>query len=59
MPSFASEDESIIHSFANQLLAQGRVSDDTFHLSVTRFGYQMVIEIVGVTGFYSLVALTH
>lgn len=58
MPSFASEDESIVHAFANQLLAQGRVSDDTFNLSVTRFGYQMVIELVGVTGFYSLVALT-
>jgi len=58
IPSFASEDETIVHAFANQLLAQGRVSDDTFTLSVTRFGYQMVIELVGVTGFYSLMALT-
>ena len=58
MPSFANEDESIIHAFANELLAQGRVSDDTFNLLVTRLGYQMVIELVGVTGFYSLVALT-
>ena len=57
-PSFASEDETIVHAFASQLLAQGRVSDDTFNRSVTRFGYQMVIELVGVTGFYSWVALT-
>jgi 4-carboxymuconolactone decarboxylase len=47
MPSFASEDESITYAFANELLAQGRVSDDTFNRSVARFGYQMVIEIVG------------
>jgi 4-carboxymuconolactone decarboxylase len=58
MPSFASEDETIVHAFASQLLAQGRVSDETFNRSVTRLGYQMVVELVGVTGFYSLVALT-
>jgi len=58
VPSFASEDETIVHAFASQLLVQGRVSDDIFNLAVKRFGYQMVIELVGVTGFYSLVALT-
>ena len=57
-PSFASEDESIVYAFATQLLAQGRVSDDVFNRSAARFGYQMVVELVGVTGFYSLAALT-
>jgi 4-carboxymuconolactone decarboxylase len=58
MPSFASEDEAIVHAFAGGLLAQGRVHDDTFEQSVSRFGYQTVIELVGVAGFYSMVALT-
>jgi 4-carboxymuconolactone decarboxylase len=30
----------------------------TFAPSVSRFGYQTVIELVGVAGFYSMVALT-
>jgi alkylhydroperoxidase family enzyme len=32
--------------------------DDIFAQSVSRFGYQMVVELVGVAGFYSMVALT-
>ena len=47
-----------MHAFASELLTQGRVGDDTFALAVARFGYQTVVELVGVAGFYSMVALT-
>ena len=51
-------DEALVHAFASELLTQGRVGDDTFALAVARFGYQTVVELVGVAGFYSMVALT-
>jgi 4-carboxymuconolactone decarboxylase len=58
MPSGASADEALVYAFAGELLTQGRVHDDTFAPSVSRFGYQTVVELVGVAGFYSMVALT-
>jgi 4-carboxymuconolactone decarboxylase len=57
-PREASADEALVHAFASELLTQGRVGDDTFALAVARFGYQTVVELVGVAGFYSMVALT-
>jgi 4-carboxymuconolactone decarboxylase len=57
-PRGASADEALVHAFASELLTQGRVGDDTFALAVVRFGYQTVVELVGVAGFYSMVALT-
>jgi 4-carboxymuconolactone decarboxylase len=57
-PRGASADEALVHAFASELLTQGRVGDDTFALVVARFGYQTAVELVGVAGFYSLVALT-
>jgi 4-carboxymuconolactone decarboxylase len=58
MPSSASADQALVHAFASELLTQGRLHDDIFAQSVSRFGYQMVVELVGVAGFYSMVALT-
>ena len=57
-PRGASADEALVHAFASALLTQGRVGDATFALAVARFGYQTVVELVGVAGFYSMVALT-
>ena len=57
-PPGASADEALVHAFASELLTQRRVDDDTFALVVARFGYQTVVELVGVAGFYSMVALT-
>jgi 4-carboxymuconolactone decarboxylase len=58
IPSSVSADEALVHAFASTLLTQGRVPDDTFAQSVSRFGYQAVVELVGVAGFYSMMALT-
>jgi 4-carboxymuconolactone decarboxylase len=57
-PRGASADEALVQAFASELLTQGRVGDDTFALAVARFGYRTVVELVGVAGFYSMVALT-
>jgi 4-carboxymuconolactone decarboxylase len=58
MPCGASADHALVQAFASALLTQGRIHDDIFVQSVSRFGYQMVVELVGVAGFYSMVALT-
>jgi 4-carboxymuconolactone decarboxylase len=57
-PRGAGADEALVYAFANALLTQGHVGDDTFALAVMRFGYQTVVALVGVAGFYSIVALT-
>jgi len=58
MPRGASADHALVHACASELLTQGRLHDDTFAQAVSRFGYQAVVELVGVAGFYSMVALT-
>jgi len=57
-PRGTSADEALVHAFASALLTQRRMHDDIFAQSVSRFGYQTVVELVGVAGFYSMVALT-
>jgi 4-carboxymuconolactone decarboxylase len=57
-PRGASADEALVQAFASALLTQGRVGDDTFALAVARFGYQTAVELVGVAGFSSMMALT-
>jgi len=57
-PRGASADHALVQAFASALLTQRRMHDDIFAQSVSRFGYQRVVELVGVAGFYSIVALT-
>jgi 4-carboxymuconolactone decarboxylase len=58
MPRGASADHALVHACASALFTQGRIHDDTFAQAVSQFGYQAVVELVGVAGFYSMVALT-
>jgi len=57
-PRGTSADHALVQAFASALLTQRRMHDDILAQSVSRFGYQRVVELVGVAGFYSIVALT-
>ena len=58
MPSGASADQALVHAFASALLTRGRMHDHIFAQAVSRLGYQMVVELVGVAGFSSMMTLT-
>jgi 4-carboxymuconolactone decarboxylase len=57
-PAFADTDDALIHAFASELYDTKRVSDATYAKAVERFGHQVVINLVGLLGYYALVAMT-
>jgi dienelactone hydrolase len=56
-PQGMMEDEEIVYDFCAELQASQSVSDATYHRAVTRFGEQGVIDLVGVDGYYTLLAM--
>ncbi len=57
-PVFADPDDALIHAFATELYEAKRVSDATYDKTVQRFGHQVTINLVGLLGYYALVAMT-
>jgi 4-carboxymuconolactone decarboxylase len=56
-PEKLSEDEAIIYDFSNELLRTRRVSDPTFARMEKRFGKKGVIDLTGIHGYYTLLAM--
>jgi 4-carboxymuconolactone decarboxylase len=57
-PAFADPDDQLIHAFSTELYEAKRVSDPTFQKAVDRFGHTAVVNLVGLLGYYALVAMT-
>jgi 4-carboxymuconolactone decarboxylase len=57
-PAFADADDALIYTFATELYEARRVSDATYAQAVERFGHQVTINLVGLLGYYALVAMT-
>jgi 4-carboxymuconolactone decarboxylase len=57
-PEGMAEDEAAVHDLAKELLETRRVSDANYQRAKTLFGESGVVDIVGIVGYYSLVALT-
>jgi 4-carboxymuconolactone decarboxylase len=57
-PVFADSDDQLIYSFATELYETKRVSDATYKQAVDRFGHTVVVNLVGLLGYYALVAMT-
>ncbi|HVE07305.1 MAG TPA: carboxymuconolactone decarboxylase family protein [Paraburkholderia sp.] len=57
-PVFDDADDALIHAFATELYEARRVSDATYRKAVERFGHTVVINLVGLLGYYTLVAMT-
>jgi 4-carboxymuconolactone decarboxylase len=57
-PAFADEDDQLIYRFSTELYETKRVSDTTFKQAVDRFGHTVVVNLVGLLGYYALVAMT-
>ncbi|CAN7668945.1 carboxymuconolactone decarboxylase family protein [Caballeronia sp. LjRoot29] len=57
-PTFDDADDALIYEFATELYETKRVSDKTFAAVVARFEHVVVINLIGLLGYYALVAMT-
>jgi len=56
-PIFDDEDSQLIHQFATAFYATRDISDALFNEAVARFGRRRVVELAGVLGYYSGLAM--
>jgi 4-carboxymuconolactone decarboxylase len=56
-PIGMADDEEIVYEFCDELFRTRGVSDATYSRAVAKFGEQGVIDMVGVAGYYSLLAM--
>ena len=51
------EDEEILYTFCDELARNHSVSDATYARAVGKFGEQGVIDTLGITGYYTMLAM--
>jgi 4-carboxymuconolactone decarboxylase len=56
-PNGMSRDEELVYNFTNELLKKKRVSDATFERAKTRFGTKGVVDMAGIAGYYTFLAM--
>jgi len=56
-PAGMAEDEEAAYDMATEILRMKRVSDATYRRAVAKFGEQGVIDLLGVTGYYTFLAI--
>ena len=56
-PARMKADEAIVYDFVNELLKNRSVSDTTYARAVKRFGEESVVDLVGVVGYYAMIAM--
>ncbi|MCB2226255.1 MAG: hypothetical protein KQH53_06210 [Desulfarculaceae bacterium] len=57
-PVFAHDGEAAVYAFCRQSLEKGQVADSTYELCEELLGHKSVVELVGLIGYYCLVALS-
>ena len=57
-PEFDDGDDALIYAFATELYETQRVSEPTYRAAIARLGHQVTINLVGLLGYYALVAMT-
>ena len=56
-PAGMAEDEELLYDFVTELLANQGASDATYARTVAKFGESGVIDIVGIVGYYTTLAM--
>ncbi len=56
-PDFKDPDAEIVHRFATELLERRDVSEPTYSQALERFGRQTTVEMSGIVGYYTHLAL--
>jgi 4-carboxymuconolactone decarboxylase len=57
-PAGMAADEEALYDFVTELNHTRRVSDATYSRALSQFGEQGIIDIIGIQGYYSLLAMT-
>jgi 4-carboxymuconolactone decarboxylase len=57
-PQGMKEDEALVYEFCTELHRQHQVRDDTFEKAVAMFGERGVVDLIGVSGYYTAVSMT-
>ena len=57
-PDLTGPDEQVVVDVASELVTGGRLADATFARAETTLGRQGLVELVGLVGYYTLVAMT-
>lgn len=57
-PTFEEATDRPVFDLVSALVAEGRVSDDTYRAAVADLGERAVVELVGLVGYYTMVAFT-
>ncbi|TPK87022.1 carboxymuconolactone decarboxylase family protein [Mesorhizobium sp. B2-4-13] len=58
MPTFHNEDEKLVYLIALGLVQHGMVEDELADRALATFGETTLVELVGIAGYYTLVAFT-
>jgi 4-carboxymuconolactone decarboxylase len=56
-PASMQPDETVVYDFCHEVLEAGQASDKSFKAAVDKFGERGAIDLIGVIGYYSLVAM--
>jgi 4-carboxymuconolactone decarboxylase len=56
-PTEMTDDESIVHDFCVELHNNKSVSDPLYTKALAKFGEQGIVDIVGITGYYTLLSM--
>ncbi|MCF8482779.1 MAG: carboxymuconolactone decarboxylase family protein [Rhodospirillum sp.] len=57
-PPFEREDETVVHDYARALLEDRVISDKVFDRAVSVLGYEAVVDLTGILGYYGLISMT-
>jgi 4-carboxymuconolactone decarboxylase len=56
-PAAMSPDEEIVYDYASELLKNKQISDATFDRAKSRFGSKGVVDMTGIVGYYTFLAM--
>ncbi len=57
-PSFKDPNEKLVYEFAHQLITTKHVSDAAYDAVTKAFGTRGAVELAGIVGYYSMIAMT-
>ena len=57
-PAFAAADEALVYRLCGEIFRTQRLSDDSFAAAIAALGEQGLVEVIGIIGYYTLIANT-
>jgi 4-carboxymuconolactone decarboxylase len=57
-PLFTAKDEALVHRICGELFRTQRLSDESFNQAVAALGEPGLVEVIGIIGYYTLIANT-